>query len=74
MALADLMRKEFLTAASATSATSAAHGAPARPTVASVAIVAVANRPNLKSVSNTEMMALSNIVRGLMGENVGDAG
>jgi hypothetical protein len=61
MVLAGLMKKEFLTYANATFAT---HDARARPTVANVA---VANRPNLKSVSNIEMMALFDIVREFMG-------
>jgi len=51
MALADLMKKGFLTSATATPATPATHGTSYRPTVATVAGVAVAKPTNAKITS-----------------------
>ena len=72
MALADLMKKGFLTSATATPATPATpatHEARTRPTVATVATVAVANRPNLKTAHGAGAMALPDLVRGFMDED-----
>jgi hypothetical protein len=52
MALADLMKKGFLTSATATTATPATHQRGNRPTVATVATVAVTKSPNLNAVFN----------------------
>ena len=51
MALADLMKKGFLTSATATVATPATHNRAKPPTVATVAGVAVAKLPNIKNVN-----------------------
>jgi len=58
MALADLMKKGYLTSATATPATVATHGIKNQPTVATIAFVAVADFENSKLASKTGMMAL----------------
>ena len=57
MALADLMKKGFLTSATATVATPATHGKQNRPTVATVAGVAVAKPANAETASTAESLA-----------------
>jgi hypothetical protein len=56
MALADLMKKGFLTSATATPATPATHKRGSRPTVATVAVVAVTKLPNFKALFNARSL------------------
>ena len=56
MALADLMKKGFLTSATATVATPATHGTRIHPTVATVAGVAVAKLQNSESSPIAEIL------------------
>jgi hypothetical protein len=64
MTLSDLMKKGFLTAATATPATVATHKRKTTPTVATVAGVAVANFQ--KSESGAKVLALPELVREFM--------
>jgi hypothetical protein len=69
MALADLMKKGFLTSATLTVATVATLEPKCGRTVATVATVAVANPLNLKKVHSAGTMALPEITRGFMDED-----